>query len=500
MADPAPPAPPAAAPPPPPPEDRLVRTVHSAIVGGRELAYTVSCGTIVLREESEAKDGDAAGAAEGDKPRAEVSVIAYTLDGVQDRTDRPVTFAFNGGPGSASVWLHLGCLGPRRAAVRDGVMSGPFRLTDNEHSLLDVSDLVFIDPVSTGYSRAVVGEKAKQFHGFQRDIESVSEVIRLWTTRNRRWTSPKFLAGESYGTTRGTGVAAYLQDRFGLYLNGLVLISCALDFGQLEFDRGNDAPYIGFLPTYAATAWYHGRLAPDLQADLRATVAEVEEFAVTDYAVALARGARLPDAERSRIVTQLARYTGLTEDYVDRTDLRISDQRFFKELLRSERRTVGRIDSRFLGIDRDAAGETPEDDPSIGPVYAPFAATLNDYVRGELEFETDRAYEVLHPTLWKDWSYADHENKYVDVGETLRKTMTANPSLKVFVASGFYDLATPHFTTDAVINRLGLDRTLQGNITTRYYEAGHMMYIHEPSLAALKADLAGFVAGAIPAS
>jgi carboxypeptidase C (cathepsin A) len=500
MPDPSAPPPPPPAAPPPPPEDRLVRTVHAAVVDGRELAYTVTCGTIVLREESETKEGDKAGTSEGDKPRAEVSVIAYTLDGVQDRTDRPVTFAFNGGPGSASVWLHLGCLGPRRARVREDVMSGPFRLEDNAYSLLDVSDLVFIDPVSTGFSRALVGEQAKQFHGFQRDIESVAEVIRLWTTRNRRWTSPKFLAGESYGTTRGTGVAAHLQDRFGLYLNGLMLISCALDFGQLEFDRGNDLPYIGFLPTYAATAWYHKRLAPDLQADLRATVAEVEEFAVTDYAVALARGARLPGDERARIIEQLARYTGLSEDYIDRSELRISDQRFFKELLRPERRTVGRIDSRFLGIDRDAAGETPEDDPSIGPVYAPFAATLNDYVRGELEFETDRAYEVLHPTLWKDWSYADHENKYVDVGETLRKTMTANPSLKVFVASGYYDLATPHFTTDAVINRLGLDATLQDNITTRYYEAGHMMYIHEPSLAALKADLSAFVAGAIPAA
>jgi len=489
-----PPTPPAAA---PPPEDRLVRTVHSAIVGGRELAYTVTCGTIVLREESFKKDGDAAGESEGDKARAEVSVVAYTLDGAHDRTERPVTFAFNGGPGSASVWLHLGCLGPRRARVGEGATTGPFKLVDNEYSLLDVSDLVFIDPVSTGFSRAVVGEKAKQFHGFQRDIESVAEVIRLWTTRNRRWTSPKFLAGESYGTTRGTGVAAYLQDRFGLYLNGLMLISCALDFGQLEFDRGNDLPYIGFLPTYAATAWYHKRLAPDLQADLRATVAEVEEFAVTDYAVALARGARLPDDERARIIAQLARYTGLSEDYIDRSDLRISDQRFFKELLRPERRTVGRIDSRFLGIDRDAAGETPEDDPSIGPVYAPFAATLNDYVRGELEFETDRAYEVLHPTLWKDWSYAEHENKYVAVGETLRKTMTANAAMKVFVASGYYDLATPHFTTDCVINRLGLDPTLRGNITTRYYEAGHMMYIHDPSLAALKADLTAFLADAI---
>jgi carboxypeptidase C (cathepsin A) len=492
---------PAAPPPPPPtppaPEDRLVKTYHSAVVGGRELAYTVTCGTVVLTEESEKTKGDDEGASEGDKPRAEMSVIAYTLDSVEDRTDRPVTFAFNGGPGSASIWLHLGLLGPRRAPVREGVTTGPFRLVDNEYSLLDISDIVFIDPVSTGFSRAVVGEKAKQFHGFQRDIESISEVIRLWTTRNRRWPSPKFLIGESYGTTRGAGVAAHLQERYGLFLNGMMLVSGALDFGLLSFDPGNDAPYVGFLPTYAATAWYHGRLAPDLQADLRATVAEVERFAVEEYAVALAKGARLADDERAHIIQQLARYTGLSEDYIDRTDLRIVDQRFFKELLRDQRRTVGRLDSRFRGIDRDAAGETPEDDASFSASMAPFAATFNDYVRGDLGFETDRTYEILHPNLWKTWSYADHENKYVNVGELLRKTVSGNPGLKVFVASGYYDLATPHFTTDIVIDHLALDPTLRGNITTGYYEAGHMMYIHEPSLAALKADLAAFIAGAI---
>jgi carboxypeptidase C (cathepsin A) len=490
------------APPPPPsppaPEDRLVKTYHSAIVGGRELAYTVSAGTIVLKEESEKKDGESEGESEGEKPRAEVSVIAYTLDSVEDRTDRPITFAFNGGPGSASVWLHLGLLGPRRAPVVEGVTTGPFRLVDNEHSLLDVSDIVFIDPVSTGYSRAVVGEKAKQFHGFQRDIESISEVIRLWTTRNRRWTSPKFLIGESYGTTRGAGVAAHLQERYGFFLNGVMLVSGALDFGLLEFNKGNDAPYIGFLPSYAATAWYHGRLAPDLQADLRATVAEVERFAIEEYAVALAKGARLPDDERARVAKQVARYTGLSEDYVDRADLRISDQRFFKELLRDQRRTVGRLDSRFRGIDRDAAGETAEDDASFAAAMAPFAATFNDYVRGDLGFETDRTYEILHPSLWKTWSYADHENKYVSVGELLRKTVSANPGLHVFVASGYYDLATPHFTTDIVIDHLALDPTLRGNVTTAYYEAGHMMYIHEPSLAALKADLTAFIDRAIP--
>lgn len=496
MTEPAPPPPPALVP--PPAEDRLVETRHTAVVGGRELAYTVTCGTIVLREESEKQDGAAKGESEGAKARAEVFVVAYTLDDAGDRADRPVTFAFNGGPGSASVWLHLGLLGPRRVPVTEGVTTAPFRLVDNEHSLLDVSDLVLIDPVSTGYSRAVVGEKAGQFHGFQRDIESISEVIRLWTSRHRRWTSPKFLIGESYGTTRGCAIAAHLQDRHSLFLNGLVLISGALDFGLLEFDRGNDAPYVGFLPTYAATAWYHGRLAPDLQADLRATVAEAEAFAVGEYAAALAKGARLDADERAAVIAKLARLTGLSEDYVDRTDLRIVDQRFFKELLRDERRTVGRLDSRFKGIDRDAAGETAEEDAAFGAVVAPYAAAFNDYVRGDLGFETDREYEVLHPSLWKTWSYADHENKYVNVGETLRRAMSANPGLKVLVASGYYDLATPHFTTDGVIDRLGLDPTQRGNITTTYYEAGHMMYIHEPSLAALKRDLAGFYAGAIP--
>jgi carboxypeptidase C (cathepsin A) len=446
----------AAAQPASPADDKPSQTQHAIRVDGHELKYTATAGTLPIRGE----DG---------KVAARMFYVAYTRDGEDPKT-RPVSFLYNGGPGSATVWLHMGSFAPRRVQMADDGFqpAPPYHLVDNENTLLDVTDLVFIDAISTGYSRAVAGVNAAQFHGQSGDLHAFGDFINEYLKANSRWPSPKFLIGESYGTTRGTGVAAYMQDRYGLYLNGLMLVSCALDFGQLEFERGNDTPYIGFLPTYAATAWYHGRLAPDLQADLRATVAEVEEFAVTDYAVALARGAKLADADRSRIIAQLARYTGLTEDYIDRADLRISDQRFFKELLRSERRTVGRIDSRFLGIDRDAAGETPEDDPSIGPVYAPFAATLNDYVRGSLEFETDRAYEVLHPTLWKDWSYAEHENRYVDVGETLRKTMTANPSLKV-------------------------------NITTRYYEAGHMMYIHEPSLAALKADLAAFLDAAIPA-
>ena len=291
MTEPASPTPP---PTPPAPEDRLVKTYHSAVVGGRELAYTVSCGTIVLKEESEKRRATTRARRRGTSraPRCSSSPTRSTAS--RTAATGPSPSRSTAAPARRPCGCTWACSGRAARRSTEGVATGPFRLVDNEHSLLDVSDLVFIDPVSTGYSRAVVGEKAKQFHGFQRDIESVGEFIRLWTTRYRRWASPKFLIGESYGTTRAAGLAAHLQDRHGMYLNGLMLVSGALDFGQLDFDHGNDLPYVVFLPTYAATAWYHKRLAPDLQADLRATVAEVERFAVEEYAVALAKGARLP--------------------------------------------------------------------------------------------------------------------------------------------------------------------------------------------------------------
>ena len=484
----------------PAPTDQLVVTQHTILLRGEGIRYTVTAGTIILKEEAE-KTGDKAGEAEGEKPKASVFFIAYTRDDAPDKARRPLTFSFNGGPGSSSVWLHLGLLGPRRVVMGDngGLPPPPFRLTDNEYSLLDATDLVFIDPVSTGFSRPVVGEKAKEFHGFKRDIESVGDFIRLYTTRYLRWTSPKFLIGESYGTTRAAGLSGYLQERHGLYLNGIMLISSILDFSTADFNPGNDLPCILFAPTYAATAWYHGRLPVELQQlDLRAFLAEVEGFALGQYALALIKGAALTPEARAGIATRLARYTGLSPDYVDGADLRINIHRYVKELLRDERRTIGRLDSRFKGIDRDATGEYHEYDPSMTNIMGPYTAAFNDYARGELKFESDLPYEILNPKVWP-WDYSEHENQYVNVAETLRKAMSINPYLKVFVANGYYDLATPYFATEYTFNHLGLDPTLRGNISMAYYEAGHMMYIHLPSLAQLREDLAGFLRSAAPA-
>ena len=479
-------------------KDLLVETKHTITLDGVEIPYTVTCGTIVLKEES-VKEGEKEGEAEGEKPKATIFFIAYTRDDVLDKSVRPVTFSFNGGPGSSSVWLHLGVLGPRRVVMgdADNLLPPPYHLEDNEHSLLDHTDLVFIDPVSTGYSRPVPGEKAKQFHSFTKDIKSVGDFIRLYLSRYKRWNSPKFLIGESYGTTRASGLSGYLQERHGMYLNGIMLISTILNFQTHRFDRGNDLPYIFFLPTYTATAWYHNRLADYLQVDLRKTLDEVEEFAQGEYTLALMKGAALSSDERSQIVSKLARYTGLTEEFIQRCDLRLEIFRFTKELLRDEQRTVGRLDSRFKGIDRDSAGENFEHDPSMSAIMGPYTGTFNQYVREELEFESDLPYEILNPNLWQNWSYDEHENRYVNVAETLRKAMTVNPHLKVFVGNGYYDLATPYFATEYTFNHLGLDPSLQANVSMSYYEAGHMMYVHMPSLKKMKEDLAAFLEGAL---
>lgn len=475
---------------PPIPEEKLVQTQHTVTIDGQTIHYTATTGTILLKEEVDEK---------GEEVKASVFYVAYTRDDVDDPAGRPITFSFNGGPGSSSVWLHLGLLGPRRVLMDDigNPTPPPYRLVDNAYSLLDLTDLVFIDPVSTGYSRAVPGEKPKQFHGFKKDIESVAEFIRVYTGRVKRWASPKFLIGESYGTTRAAGLSGHLQERHGMYLNGIMLISSILNFQTARFTSGNDLPYILFLPTYTATAWYHQRLPADLQADLHQTLAEVEAFALGEYTLALMQGDALPEEARSTIAHKLARYTGLSVDYVLRTDLRIQIHRFVKELRRDERRTVGRLDSRFSGIDRDAAGEQNEFDPSYATIQGPYTATFNDYVRRELAFESDLPYEILTGRVWP-WSYGEHENQFVDVGETLRKAISQNPYLKVIVANGYFDLATPYLATRYTFNHLGLDPSLRGNVSMTYYEAGHMMYVHMPSLIQLKADLAAFIRAALP--
>ena len=475
------------------PKDLIVESKHTILLGGQPLSYTVTCGTIVLKEEAE-KTGEKAGEAEGEKPKATIFFTAYTQDGVADKAARPLTFSFNGGPGSSSVWLHLGLLGPRRVQMDEigNPLPPPGKLVDNVYTLLDQTDLVFIDPVSTGYSRAVPGEKPRQFHGFKKDIESVGDFIRLYTSRYQRWDSPKFLIGESYGTTRAAGLSGYLQERHGMYLNGIMLISAILNFQTARFGPGNDLPYILFLPTYTSTAWYHQRLAPELQADLQATLRQVEQFARGEYTLALMQGSALSAEERRSITHKLAYFTGLSEDYIDRSDLRIEIFRFTKELLRHERRTVGRLDSRFKGIDRDSAGEHFEFDPSYANIQGPYSAAFNAYVRGELNFESDLPYEILTDRVWP-WSYAEFENHYVNVAETLRQAMSINPFLKVYVANGYYDFATPYFATEYTLNHLGLDESLRGNLRLGYFEAGHMMYIHIPSLEKLKAELDGFI-------
>ena len=486
--------------PPVDPKDHLVETEHVITLKGQEVRYTVTTGTLILREEAE-KSGDAAGESEGEKARAAVFFIAYTRTDVAEPARRPVMFSFNGGPGSSSVWLHLGVLGPRRVGLdeKGNLHAPPYRLVDNEHSLLADTDLVFIDPVSTGYSRPVPGSKAKDFHNFKKDIESVGDFIRLYTTRYRRWASPKFLIGESYGTTRAAGVAGYLQDRHGMFLNGVALVSSVLDFQTLMFMPSNDLPPIVYLPAYAATAWYHKRLAPELQKDLKATLAEVEAFALGDYATALLKGSSLGDAERKAVAARVARYTGLSADWVERSHLRIDIMHFTKELLRDQHRTVGRLDSRFTGIDRDGVKAEPEYDPSFTNAMGPYTAMFNEFVRGELKYEIDLPYEILSFKANAAWTFGEHENKFVEVVETLRTAMTVNPFLKVWVGSGYYDLATPYFATEYTFNHLGLDESLRGNITIDEYEAGHMMYLHLPSLAKMSRDLAKFIAAAVPA-
>jgi carboxypeptidase C (cathepsin A) len=473
-------------------KDNLTESKHKVKIGGNEIEYTVTTGTMVLKEETPDREKEF----EGEKPKAEFFFVAYSKNGVDDPAKRPLTFSFNGGPGSSSVWLHLGLLGPRRVVMEfDGNLpKPPYQLTNNEFSLLDQTDLVFIDPVSTGYSRPVEGQKAKDFHGFKKDIESVGDFIRLYTTRYNRWLSPKFLIGESYGTTRASGLSGYLQERHGLYLNGIMLVSAVLNFQTIDFTPGNELPYVLFLPTYTATAWYHHALR--VRRPLQKLLAEVQAFAVNEYAPALLKGAALPRREQQTIAEKLARYTGLSQEYIERSNLRIPDFRFFKELLRSRGRTVGRLDSRFLGIDADTLDDGTHNDPSYTNIIGPYTAAFYDYVRRELNFEKDIPYEILNGQVWP-WSYAQHENQFVYVAETLRQAMSINPHLKVFVANGYYDLATPYFATEYTFSHLGLDESLRDNVSMGYYEAGHMMYIHMPALEALKKDLAEFIQKAV---
>ena len=467
-------------------KEEIKETIHEITIDGKRIKYKAVAGTMLLKQDIE-------------KPKAAIFYIAYTKINENNPSQRLLTFSFNGGPGSSSVWLHLGLLGPKRVLMEEEGWAPPppYRLVPNKASLLDKTDLVFIDPVSTGFSRALPEEDPKQFYGIEEDVQSVGEFIRLYITRNQRWASPKFLIGESYGTTRAAGLSGYLQNRHGIYLNGIMLVSSILQFQTARFDRGNDLPYILFLPTFTATAWYHKKLKDDMSGDLKKALAESEAYALGEYATVLMKGDAITQEEQDRTVKKLSRLTGLTPEYVEQTNLRIAIYRFVKELLRDQKRTVGRLDSRFIGMDYDAAGERYEFDPSYAAIQGPFTATLNDYVRRELQFESDLPYEILTGKVGP-WNYGRYRNQYVNVAETLREAMTKNPHLKVFVANGYYDLATPYFATEYTFHHLGLDASLRENVTMGYYEAGHMMYIQKKSLLQLKADLSVFIDNATP--
>lgn len=457
-----------------------VVTHHETSAGGRTLKYSVTTGLIPLRNET---NGEI---------EADIFFMAYALEGVKDPSKRPLMFSFNGGPGSSSVWLHLGALGPKRVKMmRDGAMpSPPYELVDNPHTWLDQTDLVFIDPVGTGYSRARKPELNRRFWNVRGDIESVGEFIRLYLTRHERWASPLFLVGESYGTTRAAGLAGYLVDR-GIAFNGVALVSSILNFQTARFTKGNDLPYVLFLPTYAATAWFHKKLPADLQKNLQATLREVEKWAATDYAAALARGDRLTAPERQAVVERLSRYTGLDKRFIDNSELRIEIQRFTKELLRSEKRTVGRLDSRFKGFDELAVSEQPGHDPSLSAIRPPYTAAFNDYVRRTLGYKSDATYYILGGGIGQ-WEWGP-QNGFADTSEALRDAFAKNPHMRVFVGSGYFDLATPYFATQYTLSHLGLDPSVRGNVTTAEYSAGHMMYIDEAELAKLKSDVAKFL-------
>lgn len=457
---------------------RTTATSHKVRIGGKDFGYLATTGELpVLNDAGETE--------------AQIFYVAYSAEKSDGSKPRPLLFVFNGGPGAASVWLHLGALGPRRVQMLpDGNMPAPpFQLVDNAQSWLDMADMVFVDPVGTGFSRAAKPDLAKKFGSVEGDVDSLGRFIRLYLTRNQRWGVPLFLVGESYGSFRSAALSEYLVEH-GIALNGLVLISSVLNMQTISFDFGNDLPYHLYLPSYTATAWYHKKLSPKLQGDLEATLLLAEKWAASDYLLALNQGDRIPAKERRAVAEKLAEFTGLSTEFVENRNLRLHNRDFAKELLRDQGRMTGIMDSRFSAENSDPAKGLPFD-ATVSTIRPPFTAAVNSYLRDELKHQSDLEYYVLGGGIGRwDWEV---KNSYADTSENLRNAMAKNPYLQVFIASGLFDLATPHFATDYTVAHLGLSAGLRKNISIRRYRSGHMMYLEKDSLLQLKKDVAEFI-------
>jgi carboxypeptidase C (cathepsin A) len=452
--------------------EQPVITQHSTRINGQSVSYTAEAGWLPIREEG--------------KLTAKMFYVAYTKDGVQDLTHRPLVISFNGGPGTASVWMHMGYTGPRRVVYDEEgfAVRPPGALEDNPNSILDVADIVYLDPIGTGFSRMVEGEDPHKYHGTLSDIRSVAEFVRLFLVRKDRWMSPKFIIGESYGTTRASGLAGYLLSQHQIYVNGIILVSMT----NLSMDRGPDVSYATSLPQRAATAWYHRRLSRDFQSrPIRKFLDEVENFAMGEYLSALVKGDRLDNTERDRVAKRVAQYTGLSPEYVTSTNLRIDSRRFWKELMRDQRLIVGRLDSRYIGVDKDAAGEGPEYDPAMSDWNGPFSNAVNRYLREELRFNPDIEYHVWGNV--RPWQ----QDQSTNVSELLRQAMRENPYLKVMIQGGYYDAATDYFSAMYTISHIQPGGEFKDRFRFAWYESGHMMYLRKPDLANANNDLRSFI-------
>ena len=470
-----------------PPVSEQSTTQHTVPIGGVPIAYTATAGTMVVRN---AKD----------EPWASIGYIAYVRKDAGPAPRRPLTFAYNGGPGSSCIWLHMGALGPKRVAVTDAAATPPppYQVVDNAYSLLDKTDIVLIDPVGTGLARAVGEAKDKDFWGADPDIESVSRFIYQYVGDNGRWSSPKYLLGESYGTTRSAGVVDYLQTKMGMAFNGVVLVSLAIDIEALFAVPGNDRPYPFYVPSFAATAWYH-KLLPNPPAELEPWLTEVRRFAGGEYASALLEGDRLAPERRAAVIKKLHEYTGLSEQYLDLANLRVSEGQFTQELLRGKHTVVGRLDSRFEGFSFDPRAKEAEEDPQEAAIASAYTSAFLDWYHDGLKFGQGKNY-VVSAEVYKDWNWS-HKSPgapfpipgLTSTVRDLAHAMTYNPNLRILVLNGLYDLATPFYGSESMIAELHLEKPLQSHVEMKYYPAGHMMYVNEPSLKSFKTDVADFM-------